>query len=176
MDDLAAAEFAIRQLHARYADAVWRKDAASFGALFADEAEWRVGGQLMRGRTEIVRFIEGVFPLYRRILMTFRTPIVALAADGTASARTYVTEHSLFADGTPFAPIGIYFDRFVQRDGGWLFAWRMFQTHYVGEPDLKGEWYEVADYGPPPGMPPMDEVTYDRSGTGAKAMNAGKGG
>ncbi|MEO6717269.1 MAG: nuclear transport factor 2 family protein [Novosphingobium sp.] len=170
MHDFVATECAIRQLHARYADAVWRKDSACFGALFADDAEWRVGGQVMRGREKITAFIEGAFPLYRRIMMTFRTPIVDLAADGTASARTYVTENSLFADGTPFAPIGIYFDRFAQIDGRWLFTWRMFQTHYIGEPDLKGEWYDMPEYGPPPGMPPRDEETFDRSGTGAKAV------
>ena len=112
MHDFVAVECAIRQLHARYADAVWRKDSSAFGALFANDAQWRVGGQVMCGRTAIEAFIAGVFPLYRRILMTFRTPIVELEADGTASARTYVTEHSLFTDGTPFAPIGIYFDRF----------------------------------------------------------------
>jgi uncharacterized protein (TIGR02246 family) len=175
MQDFVAAECAIRQLHARYADAVWRKDPQSFGALFAEDAEWRVGGQIMRGRVAIEAFISGAFPLYCRILMTFRTPIVDLMPDGTAVARTYVTENSLFADGTPFAPIGIYFDRFKLVEGRWLFAWRMFQTHYIGEPDLKGEWYDMPEYGAPPGMPPLDEVTFDRSGTGAKAVNAGKG-
>lgn len=173
MDELIRAEFAIRQLHACYADAVWRKDSASFGALFCEDAEWRVGGQVMRGRPAIEAFIEGAFPLYRRILMTFRTPIVDLAADGTASARTYVTENSLFADGTPFAPIGIYFDRFVQVDGCWRFSWRMFQTHYIGPPELTGEWFDMPEYGPPPGMPPLEEVTFDRSGTGAKAVGKG---
>jgi uncharacterized protein (TIGR02246 family) len=174
MTDFAAVECAIRQLHARYVDAVWRKDGVSFGECFAEDAEWRVGGQVMRGRTQIVAFIEGAFPLYRRILMTFRTPLLTLTPEG-ACARTYVTENSLFADGTPFAPIGNYYEHFVVQGGQWLFSWRMFQTHYIGPPDLTGEWYDLPDYGPPPGMPPRDVVTYDRSGTGAKAMNAGKG-
>ena len=54
MSTFAEVECAVRQLHARYADAVWRKDSASFGALFAEDAEWRVGGQVMRGRAAIV--------------------------------------------------------------------------------------------------------------------------
>lgn len=173
MHDFVAVECAIRQLHARYVDAVWRQDSGAFGALFAEHAEWRVGGQVMRGRAAIVAFIEGAFPLYRRILMTFRTPVVDLLPDGTAVARTYVTENSLTADGKPFAPIGIYFDRFIEVDGRWLFSWRMFQTHYIGEPDLKGEWFDMPEYGAPPGMPPLDEVTFDRSGTGAKATGRG---
>ena len=40
--DRAATECAIRQLHARYADALWRKDPNSFAALFAADAEWKV--------------------------------------------------------------------------------------------------------------------------------------
>jgi hypothetical protein len=36
---------------------------------------------------------------------------------------------------------------------------------------MTGEWFEVPDYGPPPAMPPLDEVTYDRSGVSAKATS-----
>ena len=50
-----------------------------------------------------------------------------------------------------------------------VFQWRMFQTHYTGPPELTGTLYDVADYGPPPGMPPLDEATFDRSGVGSKA-------
>ena len=32
---------------------------------------------------------------------------------GTATGRTYVTEQSVFADGSPFFMIGTYFERFV---------------------------------------------------------------
>jgi ketosteroid isomerase-like protein len=168
MTDLVVAAEAIRQLHQRYVDAVFRKDAEAFGNCFAEDAEWRVGGNVMRGRAEAVAMIKGVFPQFRRILMTFRQPILQVG-DGVASGRTYVTEHSMFADGRPFAPIGIYFERFVDEGDAWRFKWRLFQTHYVGPPDLSGTWYDVPDYGAPPAMPPLDEVTYDRSGVGAKA-------
>lgn len=166
--EFVAVECAVRQLHARYVDAIWRQDAPAVGALFAPDGEWRVGGQVMRGPAEVERFIAGAFRQFKRILMTFRTPILELG-DGVASARTYVTEHSIYADGRPFAPIGIYFDRFVEIEGQWLFQWRMFQTHYTGPPELTGTLYDVADYGPPPGMPPLDETTFDRSGVGGKA-------
>ena len=71
-----ATEAAIRQLHSRYVDAVWRQDAASVGKLFAADGEWRVGGQVMRGPAEIEHFINGAFKQFKRLLMTFRTPIV----------------------------------------------------------------------------------------------------
>ncbi len=168
MTDLVVAAEAIRQLHQRYVDAVFRKDAEAFGNCFAENAEWRVGGNVMRGRAEAVEVIKKVFPQFRRILMTFRQPILQVG-DGVASGRTYVTENSLFADGRPFAPIGIYYEHFVDEGDAWRFKWRLFQTQYVGPPDLSGTWFDMLDYGPPPAMPPLDEVTYDRSGVGAKA-------
>ena len=168
MTDFVAAECAIRQLHARYVDAVWRKDVDAFGDCFAEDAEWRVGGQTLHGRTEIMTFMGRAFPLYERILMTFRTPILEVA-DGFALGRTYVSENSRFADGRPFAPIGIYFERFVEQGDRWRFKWRLFQTNYAGPPDLSEPFFDVPDYGPPPAMPPLEEETVDRSGVGAKA-------
>lgn len=167
MSDFVAAECGIRQLHARYVDAVWRKDGEAFGDCFAEAAEWRVGGSVMQGRDGITEAMRGVFPLFRRILMTFRTPILEVG-DGVASGRTYVSENSVFADGRPFAPIGIYFERFVRQGAVWRFQWRLFQTNYAGPPDLSGTFFDVPDYGAPPAMPPLDEITIDRSGAGPK--------
>lgn len=168
-NEFLVAEAAVRQLHARYVDAVFRKDVAAFGTCFAEHAEWRVGGKVVRGRDEICRFMEGVFPQFDRILMTFRIPLVHFD-EGAISARTYVSENSRFTDGRPFAPIGIYFERFTSEGGTLRFQWRLFQTHYTGPPDLSGTIYEVPDYGPPPGMPSFDETTLDRSGVSRTAM------
>jgi hypothetical protein len=168
MTDFVVAEAAIRQLHGRYVDAVWRKDVEAFGDCFAVDSEWRVGGRIMRGRQEAMDLMRGVFPQFTRILMTFRTPILQVG-EGVASGRTYVSENSQFADGRGFGPIGIYFEHFVDEGDKWRFKWRLFQTQYAGPPDLSGSFIEVPDYGPPPAMPPLDEITYDRSGVGAKA-------
>lgn len=167
MTDFVEAETGIRQLHSRYVDAVWRKDLDAFGDCFAEDAEWRVGGQVMRGRAQCVQGIAGAFKNYRKILMTFRTPILDVG-EGTATGRTYVSENSQFADGRPFGPIGIYFEHFVQEGDRWRFKWRLFQTNYAGPPDLSGTFFDVPDYGPPPNMPPLDEPTVDRSGAGPK--------
>lgn len=166
--DPMKAEFEVRQLHARYSDAIFRKDAESVGALFAENGEWRVGGQIVKGRENIVSFVRGVFPQFARIMMTFRTPVIDVTG-GQVTSRCYVTENSQFADGRPFGPLGIYFDRFVEVDGSLLFSWRLFQTQYAGPPDFSAPFLDVKDYGPPPAMPSVDEETIDRSGVGAKA-------
>lgn len=158
MTDLQAAEFAIRQLRARYADALWRKDPQSFGDLFAEDAEWKVAGMHLRGREEIrgtfARFMEHT----GRTLMTFRNPIVELV-DGVVQSRTYVTEGNRFADGQTADTIGIYYERFVEEGGRWLFRYRHWNLYYIGPPDLSAHFYDVKDFGPPPGFPAPDDPT-----------------
>jgi hypothetical protein len=162
MDDFYRIEAAIRQLHARYMDAVWRQDVESFGACFAVDAEWRIAGQVLRGRSDISQFMAGVFKSYRRILMMFRTPLLDIA-NGEVSARTYVSEQSIRQNGAAISPIGIYYERFVFEDGAWRFEWRLFQTQYAGPSDMSGTLFETEDFGPPPAMPLRDVDTFKRS-------------
>ena len=156
MSKLIEAECAIRQLHARYADAVWRKDVDAFGACFADDAVWRVGGMELVGRAAACAGFVGFTEVIERTLMTFRTPIVTVGEDGV-SARTYVTEHNKYADGSASWSIGIYYERFVEGGAGsgdgWRFVWRHWQMYYHGPADLSGSIHAAAEFGPPPGMP-----------------------
>jgi uncharacterized protein (TIGR02246 family) len=159
---MTAAE-AIRQLHADYTDAVWRKDLTAFGDCFAPDAEWRIAARVVRGRNAIMQFMGAAFPRYRWILLNFRTPSLTIEP-GKATGRTYVSEQSVLADGRPLAPLGVYYERFVEQDGRWRFSWRLFHTLYLGPPDLSGSHFENPDYGPPPCMPPLDAPSFDRSG------------
>lgn len=163
MTEFHVAEAAIRQLHSRYTDAVWRKDLVAFGDCFTEDAEWRLSGLVLKGRASIVEFMKNAFLKYRFILLNFRTPTLEVG-NGTATGRTYMSEQSMLADGTPFGPIGIYYERFVDQGDRWRFSWRLFHSSYIGPPDLTGTFFENPDFGPPPAMPPLDEPTYDRSG------------
>jgi hypothetical protein len=163
--DFIVAETAIRQLHARYTDAVWRKDYVAFGDCFTQDAEWRIAGMILRGRTQIVAALERLMPNFHRVLMTFRTPILEVG-NGTASGRTYVSEQNGFKNGRPGTTMGIYYERFIDQGDRWRFTWRLFQLHYMGPPDLSGSFFQQADYGPPPGMPDLEAPTYNYSGLG----------
>ncbi len=163
MSDLMLAEFKIRQRHARYLDAVWRKDYDAFGDCFAEDAEWRIGGRIMRGRTEIVGNLKRLMPNFHRVLMTLRTPLVHIE-NGQISSRTYVTEQNAFLSGRPGNSIGIYYERFVQQGDELRFKWRLFQLHYIGTMDIKGPLFDNPDFGPPPNLPPLDAPTFDHSG------------
>jgi uncharacterized protein (TIGR02246 family) len=160
--DLVAVECAIRQLHARYADALWRKHPDSFAVLFAADAEWKVAGMHMRGREEIRETFARFMAHTGRTLMSFRSPIVELV-DGVPTARTYVTEQNRFADGQSADTIGVYYERFVEEDGAWRFHYRHWNLHYIGPPDLTSKFYDVREYGRPPGFPEADDPTTVRT-------------
>ncbi len=170
MQALHIVETQIRQLHARYADAVWRKDLEAFGDCFAADAEWRLGGRVQRGREEIVENLRRLLPNFERVLMTFRTPLVNISEEGI-SARTYVTENNIFADQRPGCTIGIYYEWFVQEEDRLRFKWRLFQTHYLGPADIVGPLFENPDFGPPPQMPPRDAPTFDHTGLSSRAWS-----
>lgn len=157
MSDFLAAEAGVRQLHARYVDAVWRKDYAAFADCFTEDAEWRIAGKVHRGRQEIAGFLQLAMVNFHRVIMTFRTPIIELR-EGRVDARTYVTENNGFKDGRPGSTIGTYYERLVEQGGVWRRAWALYQLHYMGPADLTGSFFEQPDYGPPPAMPPLDAV------------------
>jgi uncharacterized protein (TIGR02246 family) len=160
MTDLIAAERGIRDLHARYTDAVFRQDFDAFADCFADEGEWRISGRVFRGRQEIREGISIILDKFIRVLITFRTPMVELV-DGEVVARSYVDEKCAWKNGNRNVSIGRYYERFAEEDGRWRFSWRLFQLLYRGDPDLSGTFFDHPDYGPPPGMPPLDANTED---------------
>jgi uncharacterized protein (TIGR02246 family) len=163
MTDFAAAECGIRQLHARYADATWRKDAQSFAECFTEDGEWRISGMVLKGRPEIAETIGQILGVANRVLISFRTPLIEVG-QGEAYGRTYVTEQCSWNNGRePNTSIGRYYERFVERDGRWLFRWRVFQILYSGPADLSGTYTDQPDFGPPPGMPPLDFVPADHA-------------
>lgn len=159
LTDFAAAECAIRQLQASYVDAVFRFDFEAFANCFAEDCEWRIDGTVMRGRDEIVELNrQMMMTRFRRLLITLRTPVLDVQ-DGSASGRTYFSAQNILADGTGFAPLGVYYERFVDEGDQWRFKWRLFETYYSGPPAMSGQWHDQPDYGPPPNMPPMDAAT-----------------
>jgi ketosteroid isomerase-like protein len=148
----------IRDLHARYTDAVWRKDFMAFGECFTQDSEWRIGGLELRGRVQITQAIETILGNFRRVFITFQAPILDIA-NGRVSARTYMQEQVARMDGSANIAIGRYYEIFAEEEGRWRFAWRLFELHYSGPPDLSGQFLEWEDHGPPPAMPPLDAAS-----------------
>lgn len=156
MSDFLVVESGVRQLQARYIDSVWRKDLDAFGDCFTEDAEWRIAGQVMRGRAACVGLLQKLMPTIDRVFMTMGAPLLQLEEEA-AIARTYVTEVNVSKGVAPFFAIGIYYDRCVQHADRWRFAWRHYQSYYHGPMDLTAPFRHIIDYGAPFGMPGPDE-------------------
>ena len=161
MTDFVVAESGIRQLHARFADAVWRKDADAFADCFTRDAEWKIAGLHIHGREEIGGLIGNLLYTYERVLLILGTPILEVG-DGAASGRIQITEFAKMGDGSSAMTLGVYYDRYVQDSDRWRFQWRHYGLHYRGPADLSEAFVECPDYGPPPGLPAEDEPTFTR--------------
>jgi hypothetical protein len=160
MTSLADAQAGIRDLHARYTDATFRKDYDAFAGCFTPDGEWRISGRVFKGRQDIRDGIATIMENFIRVLITFRNPILSVG-DGVASGRTYIDERCAWKNGKTNIAIGLYYEHFIEMDGVWLFKWRLFERHYTGAPDMTGTFDEHPDYGPPPAMPPLDANTGD---------------
>ncbi len=164
MDELEflKAECAIRQLHAKFVDAVWRKDGEAYGNTFTEDGEWKLAAKHMRGREEIQSTFSLLMGYTAKVQMILGPSMLEVNGD-EATSRTNCTELTKLPDGNSSMAIGIYYDRYVKRDGQWLFSWRHFGLHYRGPMDFSEELVtESPDFGPFPGMPEWDEPTVTR--------------
>ena len=152
------AESGIRQLYARYADAIWRKDIVAFGECFTEDAVWKIVGRTVSGRTEITSFFEMSLVPSERVMMWVGIPLLDID-NGAATGRTQVTELIKRKGGSSRRTLAIYYDRFVEAAALWRFAWHHFNLCYLGPTDLSGGYLDWMEYGAPPAMPGADDPT-----------------
>jgi len=152
------AEAGIRQLYARYADAVWRKDGDSFADCFTEDAVWKIAGQTVAGREEIRALFLASLEPSEKVMFWSGIPVLDIG-EGTATGRTQVTELIKRKDGSSLRTLAIYYERFVEQQGVWRFQWHHFNMYYLGSPDLSGTYLEAMEYGAPPGLPGPDAPT-----------------
>ena len=161
MIDMIAADFGIRQLHARFVDAVWRQDADEFAACFARDGLWKIAGMDVRGRAALGDACRMMLGRCKRIHLIVGLPLLAASGDGVIG-RISMTEFSTMQDDSTAMTIGWYHDRYVEEDGMWRFRSRHWSFKYRGPPDLTGFYSDTPDYGAFPGFPAPDEPTFVR--------------
>lgn len=159
--DFLSAESGIRQLYARFIDAVWRQDADSFIDCFTEDGEWKVGGMHLKGRSEIGPTFAKLLGLNERVLIIPGLPVLDIDG-GQGTGRIHSTEMAKLPDGSSVMTIGVFYDRYQREGDRWRFRWRHFGLHYRGPLDLSNPLVESPDFGAPPGMPGWDEPTMTR--------------
>lgn len=161
MTDLIAADFGIRQCHAKFADAVWRQDAASFASCFAQQGEWKIAGFRFSGRDAVEQAFGQLVGRCTRVHLVTGQPILAVEG-GEVIGRMAMTEFAWMPDGTQALSIGMYHDRYVEEGGEWRYLERFWSFKYRGPIDLSAELAPTPDYGAFPARPSRDEETYVR--------------
>ena len=133
-------DLAIRDLVYRYADAVCRRDEAAWAATWADDAVWQLPrAPRMEGRDAIVALWVQAMAGFPFVVQLVNFGVLDIG-ENKASGRWYLTENLKFPDGNGMYNVGCYQDKYVKRDGRWLFAERHYAVLYndEGKGDMTG--------------------------------------
>ena len=134
-------QLAIRDLTARFTDAVNRGSGADLAVLFTDDGEWHVPGvPTIRGRAAIAAQLDSLLTNFGRLVQLTHSGHVDVHGD-TASGVWYLTEHAADDSGTEYAFTGVYSDQLVRTQHGWRFGVRRFDFLHRAKRPATGKWY-----------------------------------
>ncbi len=130
----------IGELVARFDDAVNRRDATEFAALWVQDGVWEIGDPLpmrVAGAAGIVatwsRMIAGTSWLFRGSF----AGVVEISGD-TANGRWPCIETGTFKDGRGYDNRAIYEDHYRRTPDGWRFAHRRYLYLWLSSETLPG--------------------------------------
>jgi uncharacterized protein (TIGR02246 family) len=120
----------LRALLVRYCHLCDDGEFGAFAALFDDDATFTVMGETYEGRGPIQSFMTAAQPPEARGKHMISQPLISVDGD-TATAATDYAFVGRGPHGFAITSSGRYVDRFVRRDGQWLFAAR--EIVFVGD-------------------------------------------
>lgn len=136
MDDAAVRdELAIRNLVARYADAVNRRDEAAWADTWAEAGEWSLLGRAAQGREAARELLAEFLAGLSLVVQVPASGVVRVQGD-RATGRWTITEQGKLANGNAFLSLAAYDDEYERGAGEWRFASRRLTLFYMGPPDL----------------------------------------
>jgi hypothetical protein len=122
---------AIADVVARYADAVNANDAIAWGATWAEECTWELGpDRVLHGRDEVVGFWQTAMASFESVMQVVGHGYAREEAGGAVGSWTLIEVNR--REGANGIVLGNYRDRYVRREGSWLFAKRRFTAIYRG--------------------------------------------
>jgi uncharacterized protein (TIGR02246 family) len=134
----------IRDLAARFSDAVNRRDPGAFGDLFADDGAWEIGEPFpsrAAGRQNVTTMFKSLWATWDFFFQMTHSGVIDVAADRQrATARWEIQELARTPDGSrSYDNVAMYYDRLVRTpDGSWRFAERRYRYVWVSSADLGG--------------------------------------
>ena len=131
-------ERAIERLIARYADAVNRRDAKDWAALWTEDGVWKAFGHDFVGREQVLATWQGAMKSFRFVFHVIHSGVVEVQGD-VAHGRWTISEQLQTASGDAAVLLALYHDDYRREPDGWRFARRELDVRYQGPPDLSGE-------------------------------------
>ena len=134
--DQVADELAIRALAHAFADAVNRRDAATFESLWDDDGVWEIGEPLPSSAKGISNISAQLLRLWGPLdffVQQVHGGVVTIDGD-RATSRWSVQETGRRHDGGPYNNHALYEDELAKRDGTWRFVRRTYRYLWL---DLK---------------------------------------
>jgi hypothetical protein len=122
---------AIQQLAVRYALAVDSRDLAAVASLYVDDVDRGPDG---RGRDVLVASLGRQLRSTRVSIHVVTNHVVHVVDADNATGTVYHRGERQAWDGTWSTRVGAYDDRYVRRDGEWLFLSRTLRYWYWDEP------------------------------------------
>ena len=132
-------ELELRNLMARYVDAVNRRDPEAWIDTWAEDGSWNLLGNPVTGRDNILALWEQMMATFEFALLLPSSCLFEVDGE-SASGHWYLHEYSRDLEGNRSAIISRYDDTYVKRDGRWLFASRAYNFIYNGPPDFSGDF------------------------------------
>lgn len=135
--DRAHDEQALRDLVYAYADAVNRRDADAWAALWTEDGVWEAFGQSFEGRERVVATWKAAMEGFALAFHISHHGVLTIDGD-VAQGRWTVSEQLQTKDGTGAILLTLYHDDYRREAGQWRFTRRRLDVRYQGPPDLSG--------------------------------------
>lgn len=139
-------ELALRDLMARYVDAVNRSEAAAWASTWAEDGVWSLLGTSVSGRDNILGLWQQVMSGFEFAIMLPSSCLFEIQ-DTSASGHWYLHEYTRDLEGNASTVLSRYLDTYTRRDGQWLYQSREYSMIYQGAPDLSGSYTPLPNSG-----------------------------
>jgi ketosteroid isomerase-like protein len=151
MATLAQNKDSIRELIARFADAVTRKDPEAFGTLWSEKGEWIIGEPMSLS----VAGLDSIQATFSRIVCKweffaqFANSVLIEVKGKHAKARSTCEEYGINSRSKEtYHNVALYFDEFILTPEGWRFRKREYRYLWLDDRPLSGKTFAVPKLGP----------------------------
>lgn len=143
-------EAAIRDATARFADILMRADYDGFRTLWADDAEWAIGGTEGQPFERRAKGVDDIVSLFRD-LWKGNDSFVHFAVQGVievngddATAQCVCHEQARGPEGRYYRTHGVWSDRLRRSDKGWVFTSRIYRYLWLDFSPFSGDIFSFS--------------------------------